>query len=145
WSTFANHGTVNPASFDVYNADHHAAAAIRFEEAVRREARLPRRREVVNVYGNSDAGDVSSGLGERGPEHAERVGHLEASAMLRAWRAAGRVMDDTPPLVVRWTRVCFCGQQTAFGPLADRAVFGVPFATGSEEGRGPLFDVTGEV
>src|SRR5690606_27974549 len=38
WSTFANHGTVNPASFDVYNADHHAAAAIRFEAAVRREA-----------------------------------------------------------------------------------------------------------
>ena len=46
---------------------------------------------------------------------------------------------------MRWTRVCFCGQATPFGRLAGFAVFGRSYLTGSEEGRGPLFDATGEV
>jgi neutral ceramidase len=41
--------------------------------------------------------------------------------------------------------VCFCGQSTPFGPLADHAVFGASYLTGSEEGRGPLFDATGDI
>ncbi len=52
-------------------------------------------------------------------------------------------MTATPILARRWTRMCWCGQQTAAGPVADQAVFGLPQFTGSEEGRGPLFDVTG--
>ena len=52
-------------------------------------------------------------------------------------------MTATPILGRRWTRMCWCGQQTAAGPVADRAEFGLPQFTGSEEGRGPLFDVTG--
>jgi neutral ceramidase len=38
--------------------------------------------------------------------------------------------------------MCWCGQMTAEGPVADRAAFGMAEFTGSEEGRGPLFDVT---
>src|SRR3954447_25350218 len=38
--------------------------------------------------------------------------------------------------------MCFCGQDTAAGPVADHGVFGLSQFTGSEEGRGPLFDVT---
>jgi neutral ceramidase len=140
WSTFANHGTVNRSTFGFYNADHHAAAARVFEAAVRRAGHVAPDRPVVNVYGNSDAGDVSAGLTRFGPAVAEEVGTREARAMLSAWRQAG-----APALELRWTRVCFCGQSTPFGPLADHAVFGVSYLTGSEEGRGPLFDATGDI
>jgi neutral ceramidase len=135
WSTFANHGTVNRATFPYYNADHHAAAARAFEAAV----------GAVNVYGNSDAGDVSAGLTRFGPAHAEAVGRREARAMLAAWRRAGARLTRRLALARRWTRVCFCGQDTPFGRLADQAVFGAAYLTGSEEGRGPLFDMTGEI
>jgi neutral ceramidase len=145
WSTFANHGTVNRSSFAYYNADHHATAARVFEARVRRLGRVPARRPVVNVYGNSDAGDVSAGLTRFGPAVAEQVGRREALAMLAAWRRAGAKLSRRPTLERRWTRVCFCGQDTPFGPLADHAVFGSSYLTGSEEGRGPLFDVTGEI
>jgi neutral ceramidase len=65
--------------------------------------------------------------------------------MLSAWRAAGSRLVRRPALALRWTRACFCGQSTPFGRLADTAVFGRSYLTGSEEGRGPLFDATGEV
>jgi neutral ceramidase len=145
WSTFANHGTVNRSTFDYYNADHHAAAARVFEAALRRAGHVPPAQPVVNVYGNSDAGDVSAGLTRFGPAVAEEVGRREAGAMLAAWRQAGARLSRHPRLDRRWTRVCFCGQDTPFGPLADHAVFGTPYLTGSEEGRGPLFDVTGDI
>jgi neutral ceramidase len=145
WSTFANHGTVNRSTFGFYNADHHAAAARVFEATVRRAGHVAPDRPVVNVYGNSDAGDVSAGLTRFGPAVAEEVGTREARAMLSAWRQAGARLSRTPALELRWTRVCFCGQSTPFGPLADHAVFGVSYLTGSEEGRGPLFDATGDI
>ena len=143
WSAFANHGTVNRSSFDYYNSDHHATAARVFEAAVRRAGHVAPGRPVVNVYGNSDAGDVSSGLTRFGPAVAEQVGRREAAAMLNAWRRAH--LTRRPRLDLRWTRVCFCGQDTPFGPLADHAVFGISYLTGSEEGRGPLFDATGDI
>jgi neutral ceramidase len=145
WSTFANHGTVNRSTFAYYNADHHATAARVFEAGVRTLGRVPAGRPVVNVYGNSDAGDVSAGLTHFGPAVAEQVGRREARAMLVAWGHAGARLSRRPTLERRWTRVCFCGQDTSFGPLADHAVFGSSYLTGSEEGRGPLFDATGEI
>ena len=145
WSTFANHGTVNRSTFGYYNADHHGAAARAFESAVRHAGHVAPERPVVNVYGNSDAGDVSAGLTRFGPAVAEEVGRREASAMLVAWERAGSRLTRRPRLDLRWTRVCFCGQDTPFGPLADHAVFGVSYLTGSEEGRGPLFDATGDI
>ena len=51
-------------------------------------------------------------------------------------------MTRAPALDQRWTRMCFCGQQTAAGPGRRPGQFGLPQLTGSEEGRGPLFDVT---
>jgi hypothetical protein len=145
WSAFANHGTVNKASFRFYNADHHAAAARVFEAAVRRQGRVPAGREVVNVYGNGAAGDISAGLRRSGPAAADAVGRREAAAMLAAWRSAGARLRRDLPLAARWTRVCFCGQPTPAGRLADHAVFGRGYFTGSEEGRGPLFDATGQI
>jgi neutral ceramidase len=144
WSTFANHGTVTKSSFQFYNADHHASAMRVFEAKVRRAGRVPRAQEVLNVYGNSDEGDQSAGLHRDGPAASDYVGRVEATAMLRAWRGARRSLSREPALDLRWTRVCFCGQATEGGNVADYAMIGIPFLTGSEEERGPLFDVTHE-
>jgi neutral ceramidase len=143
WLDFADHGTVDPYTFAVYNGDHQGPAARIFEAAVRREGHVPRVEEVVGAYGNSDAGDMSAGLGRRGPAKADEVGRAEANAMLKAWRSAGRRLSDSPPFEWRWTRMCFCGQAVAGGePAATQPSVGFPFLTGSEENRGPLYDVT---
>jgi neutral ceramidase len=144
WSTFANHGTVNKFQFTYYNEDHHGAATYGVETALRRKGRVPRGQPVVAVYGNSDEGDISSGLNRSGPAAADFVGGVEAAAFLHAWKEAGAHMQKRPAFDWRWTRMCFCGQMTADGPVADRASFGLAEFTGSEEGRGPLYDQTHE-
>jgi neutral ceramidase len=64
--------------------------------------------------------------------------------MLRAWRGARRSLRREPPLDLRWTRACFCGQSVSGGGnVADFAMIGFPFLTGSEEERGPLYEQTG--
>src|SRR3954470_50590 len=113
WSTFADHGTVNKFQFDVYNEDHHGAATYLVERAIRRAGRVPRGQDVVNAYGNTDEGDISAGLERSGPAAAARVGAAEARAFLRAWRQAGHRMHRSTALGVRWTRMCWCGQDTA--------------------------------
>ena len=142
WSTFADHGTVTKSSFQYYNEDHHASAIQVFEQRVRRTGRVPKRQLVLNVYGNSNEGDQSAGLVRDGPAASDYVGHVEAAAMVRAWRRAGASLTGEPELDARWTRTCFCGQATEGGNVADYAMIGFPFLTGSEEERGPLFDVT---
>ena len=142
WSTFADHGTVTKSSFQYYNEDHHASAIQVFEQRVRRAGRVPRRQLVLNVYGNSNEGDQSAGLVRDGPAASDYVGRVEAAAMVRAWRDARSALTPEPVLDMRWTRTCFCGQTTEGGAVADYAMIGFPFLTGSEEERGPLFDVT---
>jgi neutral ceramidase len=142
WLDFADHGTVNPFTFGVYNADHHGPASRIFEAAVRRAGHVPRKQDVVGAYGNGDAGDMTAGLRGRGPAYAERVGSREARAMLSGWRRAGRHMARSLPFAVRWTRSCFCGRTVSGGQVADRPAMGYPFFTGSEESRGPLYDQT---
>ena len=142
WSTFANHGTVTKVDFKYYNGDHHASAMRVFEQRVRRAARVPRGREVVNVFGNSNEGDMSAGLDNHGPAGSDYVGRVEAASMFGAWRRAK--LSRRPALDLRWTRMCFCGPQTESGQVADRSQVGLPFLTGSEEGRGPLYEQTGQ-
>src|SRR4051794_5907024 len=142
WLDFADHGTINPYQFGVYNADHHGPASRLFERAVRRLGHVPATRDVVGAYGNADAGDMTAGLRGRGPAYAQHVGQLEADAFVRAWREAGARMSSRPALDVRWTRSCFCGRAVDGGQVADRPAMGFPFFTGSEENRGPLFDET---
>jgi neutral ceramidase len=142
WSTFADHGTVNKFQFTYYNEDHHGAATHRVESAIRRAGHVPAGQDVVTAYGNTDEGDISAGLTRSGPAAADFVGTKESTAFLRAWRQAGKHMQSSPTLDWRWTRMCFCGQSTAVGPVADHGAFGLSEFTGSEEGRGPLFDIT---
>ena len=136
WSTFANHGTVNHYQFTYYNEDHHGAATHLVERAIRRKGDVPEGQDVVDAYGNTDEGDQSSGLDKWGPAQADHVGTVEARKFMAAWRQAGKPMDRTPTLARRWTRMCFCGQQTAAGPVANKGVFGQAEFTGSEEGAG---------
>src|SRR3954451_2901421 len=140
WSTFADHGTVNKWQFTYYNADHHGSATRVVEAKLRKLGHVPRGQDVVNAYGNTDEGDMSAGLTRDGPAAADYVGRIEAAAMLRAWRQAGRHLSSAPIFDERWTRVCFCGAQGS----DSKAVTGLPLFTGSEEGRGPLYDVTHE-
>src|SRR4051794_1800311 len=142
WSTFADHGTVNKFQFTYYNEDHHGAATHRVERAIRISGHVPAGQDVVNAYGNTDEGDISAGLTRSGPAAADYVGTRESSAFLKAWRQAGGHMQRSPKLDWRWTRMCFCGQNTAVGPVSDHGAFGLSEFTGSEEGRGPLFDIT---
>ncbi|MBJ7330761.1 MAG: neutral/alkaline non-lysosomal ceramidase N-terminal domain-containing protein [Solirubrobacteraceae bacterium] len=142
WSQFADHGTVVKSEIRAYSGDHHASATRVFEQTVREEGDVPAGRQVVNVYGNGAEGDQSAGLEHTGPAGADEVGRAEAESMLRAWREAGAAMTSDLPVDVRWTQTCFCGQWVEGGRVGDRAYPGLPFLTGSEEGRGPLYDVT---
>ncbi len=142
WSSFANHGTVNKFQFNVYNEDHHGAATHKVEAAIRKAGKVPAGQDVVNAYGNTDEGDISSGLTRSGPAAADYVGTRESQAFMTAWKQAGSNMQTAPVFDWRWTRMCFCGQNTAAGPVADKGAFGLSEFTGSEEGRGPLFDAT---
>ncbi len=138
WSTFADHGTVTKSSFQFYNADHHASAMRVFEQRVRSEAKVPAKQEVLNVYGNSNEGDMSAGLTRDGPAASDFVGRVEAAAMYKAWRDARRRTSRYPAFSSRWTRVCFCGQTVEEGQqVASESEVGIPFLTGSEEERGP--------
>ena len=144
WSSFANHGTVVPATYGLYNQDHHGAAIRVFERRVRAASNVSPKRLIVNVYGNSNEGDQSAGLDGQSIEIAERVGRREAGAMFDAWQQAGRSMTRGPAFDLRWTRTCFCGQDLGDGRrVSTQPLAGIPFLTGSEEERGPLYDITG--
>ncbi|HSE07296.1 MAG TPA: neutral/alkaline non-lysosomal ceramidase N-terminal domain-containing protein [Nocardioidaceae bacterium] len=146
WSTFANHGTVNLGSrASSYNGDHLGAAMLATEDAVRRVGGTPSGQEVVSAFSNADEGDASSALDRTGPAAAEYVGRVEAAAMMRAWADAGRRLSTIPALDVRWTRFCFCGQQTEGGRVDDKAVPGLPLLSGSDEHRGQLHEHAGVV
>jgi len=142
YSNFADHGTVVNAENQVYSGDHHAAAARVFSDKVRKAGKVARNQTVVNVYPNGAEGDMSAGLVHQGIDAARRVGSAEAEAMFAAWKKAGSKLSRTPALDWRWTRTCFCGRMTATGPVDSTSHLGAPFLTGSEEGRGPLYDLT---
>ncbi len=145
FSSFANHGTVVKAPFEAYNGDHHSTAHRVFEKKVRRAGDVPGGQLVLNVYGNSNEGDMSAGLDFTGPAGANEVGKAEAKEMFATWKEAGRNLSGSPEIDSRWTRACFCGAAAGEGTVAVEGRAGAPFFTGSEEERGPLFDVTGEV
>ena len=142
WTNFANHGTVTQSTFQFYNGDHFASAMRVFEAEVRKAGKVPRGQAVINVFANGDEGDQSSGLDRNGPAESDYAGRVEARSMLKAWRRAGRKLTTKPRIDLRWTRVCFCGQVVNGQPVGTESRVGLPFLTGSEEGRGPLFDIT---
>lgn len=142
WSQFANHATVVKSEIRAYTGDHPTAAMQIFEAGMRREGNVPADRPVVSAFALGAEGDQTSGIANSGPAGADYVGGVEAAALMRAWREAGTAMSATPDLDLRWTQTCFCGQRSEGALTADVGFPGIPFLTGSEEGRGPLYDVT---
>lgn len=142
YSNFADHGTIVHSETQAYSGDHHATAWRVFVDKVRKSAHVARLQTIVNVYPNGAEGDMTAGIVNVGPAAAVRVGSLEADAMFAAWQQAGSHLSRTPEIGVRWTRTCFCGRMTATGPVDTKGKEGEPFLTGSEEGRGPLYDIT---
>ena len=63
--------------------------------------------------------------------------------MLAPGGAPAAACAALPIVDSRWTRSCFCGRKVDGHAVADSPVMGLPFLTGSEENRGPLFDVDG--
>ncbi len=146
WSSFANHGTVDKATFTVYNGDHQASADRAVEAAIRATGDVPASQDVVSAFANADEGDQTSGIRHSGPADAERVGDVEAHVLLDAWTEAGRSLTTDLPLDMRWTRIAMSGAGTSAGhALSTDPVTGLSLFTGSEEGRGPLYDITGNV
>ena len=65
-----------------------------------------------------------SGLDKLGPRRRRTTSaRVEARAfMARLAPGRERTWTAPPPSTRRWTRMCFCGQQTAAGPVADQGV-----------------------
>jgi neutral ceramidase len=146
WSSFANHGTVDKATFTVYNGDHQASADRAVESAIRAVGNVPASQEVVSAFANADEGDQTSGIRHSGPADAERIGDVEAHVLLDAWTEAGGLLSNNLPLDMRWTRVALSGVSTSAGhAVGTDPVTGLSLFTGSEEGRGPLYDIIGNV
>ncbi|HXA43763.1 MAG TPA: neutral/alkaline non-lysosomal ceramidase N-terminal domain-containing protein [Candidatus Solibacter sp.] len=146
WSSFANHGTVDKATYTVYNGDHQASADRAVESAIRAAGAVPSAQEVVSAFANADEGDQTSGIRHSGPADAERVGDVEAHVLLDAWTEAGKTLSTDLPLDMRWTRISLSGVSTSAGhTVGTDPVTGLSLFTGSEEGRGPLYDITGQV
>ena len=141
YSNFADHGTVVHSETQAYSGDHHASAWRLFADRVRKSAKVPNHQTVVNVYPNGAEGDMTAGIAHVGIKAAIWVGGREAAAMFAAWRQARSQLSSAPALDWRWTRACWCGRQTATGPVDTGGHIGVPFFTGSDEGRGPLYDL----
>jgi neutral ceramidase len=146
WSSFANHGTVNKSPFAVYNGDHQASADRAVESAIRSVGSVPPSQDVVSAFANADEGDQTSGIRHSGPADAERVGDVEAHVLLDAWTDAGKKLSTDLPLDMRWTRIPLSGVTTSAGhAVGTDPVTGLSLFTGSEEGRGGLYDITGLV
>jgi neutral ceramidase len=146
WSSFANHGTVNKATFTVYNGDHQGGADRAVESAIRRVGGAPPSQDVVSAFANADEGDQTSGIRHSGPADAERIGDVEAHVLLDAWTEAGKALTTDLPMDMRWTRISLSGVNTSAGhAVGTDPVTGLSLFTGSEEGRGPLYDITGQV
>jgi neutral ceramidase len=144
YSNYADHGTVVHSETQAYSGDHHASAWRLFVDRVRKTAKVPNRQTVVNVYPNGAEGDMTAGIEHVGVKAAMWVGGREAAAMFEAWKAARAHLRKRPVLDWRWTRSCWCGRDTATGKVDTQGHIGIPFFTGSDEGRGPLYDIDQE-
>ncbi len=129
WLNFPVHLTMSTPAVDVWDADVAGPATHYVERALGR-------RGFVALYTNGASGDLMPVFDAfNAPALMDLHGIRIAVQTRRAWRAAGRRMDASPAIDVRWTRACYCGQEVAPGRRVDsEPVFGVPFLGGSEDG-----------
>jgi neutral ceramidase len=129
WLNFPVHLTMSTPAVDVWDADVAGPATHHVEGAVGKKG-------FVALYTNGASGDLMPIFDSYNATalmdlHGRRI----ARQARRAWRAAGRNITSEPPVDVRWTRACYCGQEVEPGHRVDsEPVFGLPFLGGSEDG-----------
>jgi neutral ceramidase len=129
WLNFPVHLTMSTPAVDVWDADVAAPATHHVEGAIGED-------EFIALYTNGASGDLMPVFDSYNATalmdlHGRRI----ARQARRAWKSAGRNLDDAPPIDVRWTRACYCGQEVEPGRRVDsEPVWGLPFLGGSEDG-----------
>jgi neutral ceramidase len=129
WLNFPVHLTMSTPAVDVWDADVAAPAQKHLEGAIGK-------RGFLALYTNGSSGDLMPVFDSyNATALMDLNGRRIARQARRAWRAAGRRIDDDVPLDVRWTRSCYCGQEVEPGRrVSSDPVWGVPFLGGSEDG-----------
>jgi neutral ceramidase len=129
WLNFPVHLTMSTPAVDVWDADVAAPTQKHLEGAIRG-------REFLALYTNGSSGDLMPVFDSyNATSLMDLNGRRIARQARRAWRAAGRRIDEEVPVDVRWTRACYCGQEVEPGRrVSSEPVWGVPFLGGSEDG-----------
>jgi len=129
WTNFPVHPTTSTPAVDFWDADLAAAANQHLSKSVRTP-------DFVALYANGSLGDLMPRFDAYSPTAAmDLQGRRIARGARVAWRAAKRSLSKDVPVGVRWTRICFCGQEVEPGKrVDDKPVWGLPFLGGSEDG-----------
>lgn len=129
WLNFPVHLTMSTPAVDVWDADVAAPAQKHLEGAIGR-------RGFLALYTNGSSGDLMPVFDSyNATSLMDLNGRRIARQARRAWRAAGRRIEDRVPVDVRWTRSCYCGQEVEPGRrVSSEPVWGLPFLGGSEDG-----------
>ena len=93
WSTFANHGTVNPSDYQVYTQDHTGIATRTFEAKMRRAGNVPKCQPVIDVFPNSNEGDQSAGLEGQGAADRRARRHQRGQGDVQGVEAGGQAPE----------------------------------------------------
>ena len=140
WMNFPVHLTTSTPAVDVWDSDLAGPAEHHLEDAVGGTNRLGPgglpEQGFVAMYTNGALGDLMPVFDSYNPTAVmDRHGRRIAAGAHRAWRLAARRLKRELPLDVRWTRICYCGQEVETGRrVASTPVFGLPFLGGSEDG-----------
>ena len=138
WLNFPVHLTSSTPAVDVWDADIAGPTTHRVSEAVGEKG-------FVALYTNGSSGDLMPVFDSYNATslmdlHGRRI----ARQVRRAWRSAGRRLDDALPVDVRWTRSCYCGQEVEPGHrVSSEPAWGLPFLGGSEDGASIFYEPLG--
>jgi neutral ceramidase len=156
WSNFAIHNTSFGDENLLFSGDNAAFTERIVEQKIRRRARrrgirARRPKSVVDVWTNSNEGDISPDggtdkVGEQSLEYsgnsftgAHMAGVKVARGMLRAWRRAGRAKTADLALDSRLGYVAFDGAEADGEPVGPNAVLGSGGVT-ADDGTCAPFD-----
>jgi len=129
WSQFSVHPTAFSPHNTVYSADLAGAAVRQFADQFDDE-------EPTTLFSNGTEGDLIP-VYEAYNQYAvaELLGGRLADGLGEAWERAGDALSETLPLAARGKTVTYDGQQVEPGArVGSRALFGVPFLGGGENG-----------
>ncbi|WP_372789563.1 neutral/alkaline non-lysosomal ceramidase N-terminal domain-containing protein [Paraconexibacter sp.] len=140
WLNFPVHLTTSTPAADLWDADLAGPAEQHLEDAVggtdRHGPQGLREQGFVALFNNGSLGDLMPVFDSYNPTAVmDLQGARIASGARQAWEQAGRRLTTELPVDVRWTRICYCGQEVEAGRrVAANPIFGLPFLGGSEDG-----------